>query len=114
MSLFSKIIIKLCLLSLSILLALAFFLVRTTTTASSGILEEWISHANPLILGNPPEAIMFVFLFEFGDFSSLLFIQIHDVKYSNDGQRFLIISGTMQAKLYDRDGEELYVLFSLL
>ncbi|KIK71262.1 hypothetical protein GYMLUDRAFT_66468 [Collybiopsis luxurians FD-317 M1] len=31
---------------------------------------------------------------------------IHDIKYSNDGQRFLVISGTIQAKLYDRDGEE--------
>ncbi|OBZ79623.1 WD repeat-containing protein 70 [Grifola frondosa] len=32
---------------------------------------------------------------------------IHDLKYSNDGQQFLVISGTTQAKLYDRDGEEL-------
>ncbi|TBU35041.1 transcription factor [Dichomitus squalens] len=32
---------------------------------------------------------------------------IHDVKFSNDGQQFLVISGTTQAKLYDRDGEEL-------
>ncbi|KAJ3828487.1 hypothetical protein F5880DRAFT_1608389 [Lentinula raphanica] len=31
---------------------------------------------------------------------------IHDIKYSNDGQKFLVISGTIQAKLYDRDGEE--------
>ncbi|KAF7982061.1 hypothetical protein HWV62_30348 [Athelia sp. TMB] len=31
---------------------------------------------------------------------------IHDLKYSNDGQRFLVISGTSQAKLFDRDGEE--------
>ncbi|KAF9073742.1 transcription factor [Rhodocollybia butyracea] len=31
---------------------------------------------------------------------------IHDIKYSNDGQKFLVISGTNQAKLYDRDGEE--------
>ncbi|KAN0135571.1 WD40-repeat-containing domain protein [Lactarius tabidus] len=31
---------------------------------------------------------------------------IHDLKYSPDGQRFLVISGTTQAKLYDRDGEE--------
>ncbi|KAH9950519.1 hypothetical protein B0H21DRAFT_881323 [Amylocystis lapponica] len=31
---------------------------------------------------------------------------IHDLKYSNDGQQFLVISGTTQAKLYDRDGEE--------
>ncbi|KAH9964442.1 WD40-repeat-containing domain protein [Russula dissimulans] len=31
---------------------------------------------------------------------------IHDLKYSPDGQSFLVISGTMQAKLYDRDGEE--------
>ena len=35
--------------------------------------------------------------------------QIHDVKFSNDGQQFLVVSGTTQAKLYDRDGEELYV-----
>ncbi|KZT74818.1 WD40 repeat-like protein [Daedalea quercina L-15889] len=32
---------------------------------------------------------------------------IHDLKYSNDGQQFLVVPGTMQAKLYDRDGEEL-------
>ncbi|CCM02207.1 uncharacterized protein FIBRA_04287 [Fibroporia radiculosa] len=32
---------------------------------------------------------------------------VHDLKYSNDGQQFLAISGTLQAKLYDRDGEEL-------
>ncbi|KAI3622664.1 transcription factor [Moniliophthora roreri] len=32
---------------------------------------------------------------------------IHDIKYSNDGQKFLVVSGTTQAKLYDRDGEEL-------
>ncbi|KAL0575027.1 hypothetical protein V5O48_006928 [Marasmius crinis-equi] len=32
---------------------------------------------------------------------------IHDIKYSSDGQKFLVISGTTQAKLYDRDGEEL-------
>ncbi|THV05962.1 transcription factor [Dendrothele bispora CBS 962.96] len=31
---------------------------------------------------------------------------IHDIKFSNDGQKFLVISGTTQAKLYDRDGEE--------
>ncbi|OJT12578.1 WD repeat-containing protein 70 [Trametes pubescens] len=32
---------------------------------------------------------------------------VHDLKFSNDGQQFLAISGTTQAKLYDRDGEEL-------
>lgn len=31
------------------------------------------------------------------------------MKFSNDGQQFLVISGTTQAKLYDRDGEELCV-----
>ncbi|KAJ7932643.1 transcription factor [Mycena leptocephala] len=31
---------------------------------------------------------------------------IHDLKYSNDGQKFLVVSGTTQAKLYTRDGEE--------
>lgn len=31
---------------------------------------------------------------------------IHDLKFSNDGQRILCISGTTQAKLFDRDGEE--------
>ncbi|TDL28564.1 WD40 repeat-like protein [Rickenella mellea] len=31
---------------------------------------------------------------------------IHDLKYSNDGSQFLVISGTTQAKLFDRDGEE--------
>ncbi|KAF8640936.1 hypothetical protein AX17_000583 [Amanita inopinata Kibby_2008] len=32
---------------------------------------------------------------------------IRDLKFSNDGQRFLCISGTTQPKLYDRDGEEI-------
>ena len=36
--------------------------------------------------------------------------QVHDVKYSNDGQRFLVASGTMQARLFDREGEELCVV----
>ncbi|TFY74140.1 hypothetical protein EWM64_g9872 [Hericium alpestre] len=31
---------------------------------------------------------------------------IHDLKYSPDGHNFLVVSGTTQAKLYDRDGEE--------
>lgn len=31
---------------------------------------------------------------------------IHDLKYSPDGHKFLVISGTSQAKLYDRDGDE--------
>jgi hypothetical protein len=52
---------------------------------------------------------MFVFL----NLSEELFNsikQIHDLKYSNDGQKFLVISGTTQAKLFDRDGEEQYVI----
>ncbi|KAF8203283.1 transcription factor [Pholiota molesta] len=32
---------------------------------------------------------------------------IHDLKFSNDGSQFLCLSGTTQAKLFDRDGEEL-------
>lgn len=31
---------------------------------------------------------------------------VHDLRYSNAGEQFLCISGTSQAKLYDRDGEE--------
>ncbi|TFK41387.1 transcription factor [Crucibulum laeve] len=31
---------------------------------------------------------------------------IHDLKFSNDGSQFLCVSGTAQAKLFDRDGEE--------
>ncbi|KAF8895046.1 transcription factor [Gymnopilus junonius] len=31
---------------------------------------------------------------------------INDLKFSNDGSKFLCISGTSQAKLFDRDGEE--------
>ncbi|KAF8735753.1 hypothetical protein AX14_001540 [Amanita brunnescens Koide BX004] len=31
---------------------------------------------------------------------------IRDLKWSNDGQEFLCISGNLQPKLYDRDGEE--------
>ncbi|KAG6911770.1 hypothetical protein DXG01_000016 [Tephrocybe rancida] len=34
---------------------------------------------------------------------------VHDLKYSNDGQKFLVVSGTTQIKLFDRDGEEQYV-----
>ncbi|ELU41479.1 transcription factor [Rhizoctonia solani AG-1 IA] len=33
---------------------------------------------------------------------------VHDLKYSNAGDKFLVISGTSQAKLYERDGEEVY------
>jgi hypothetical protein len=40
--------------------------------------------------------------------------QVHDLKYSNAGDKFLVISGTSQAKLYERDGEEVYVDFTLL
>jgi hypothetical protein len=36
-------------------------------------------------------------------------VQIHDVNFSNDGTKFLCISGTTQAKIFDRDGEEQYV-----
>ncbi|EIN13578.1 transcription factor [Punctularia strigosozonata HHB-11173 SS5] len=32
---------------------------------------------------------------------------INDIKYSNDGHQFLVVSATLQPKLYDRDGEEL-------
>lgn len=35
--------------------------------------------------------------------------QIHDINFSNDGTKFLCISGTTQAKIFDRDGEEQYV-----
>jgi hypothetical protein len=35
------------------------------------------------------------------------------VRYSNDGQKFLVITGTTQARLYNRDGEEEYVLAKL-
>ncbi|KAH7921257.1 hypothetical protein BV22DRAFT_1114517 [Leucogyrophana mollusca] len=31
---------------------------------------------------------------------------VNDLKYSNNGQQFLVISGTSQAKLFDREGEE--------
>lgn len=34
--------------------------------------------------------------------------QVHDMKYSNDGQRFLVASGTAQIKMFDRDGADLY------
>ncbi|KAG8993420.1 hypothetical protein FRB90_000711 [Tulasnella sp. 427] len=32
---------------------------------------------------------------------------VHDLKFSPGGDQFLVISGTLQPKLYDRDGEEL-------
>ncbi|EIW86511.1 WD40 repeat-like protein [Coniophora puteana RWD-64-598 SS2] len=31
---------------------------------------------------------------------------VNDVKFSNNGQQVLVISGTIQAKIFDRDGEE--------
>ncbi|KIM48429.1 hypothetical protein M413DRAFT_440158 [Hebeloma cylindrosporum] len=31
---------------------------------------------------------------------------VHDLKFSNDGTKFLCLSGTTQAKIFDRDGEE--------
>lgn len=34
-------------------------------------------------------------------------LKIHDLKFSPDGSKFLVISGTIQPKLYDRDGEEM-------
>ena len=46
-----------------------------------------------------------------GWFECRLFFQIHDVNFSNDGTKFLCISGTTQAKIFDRDGEEQYVCF---
>lgn len=32
--------------------------------------------------------------------------QVHDLKFSNDGSQFLVISGTTQPKIFDRDGQE--------
>ncbi|KAG6837117.1 hypothetical protein H0H93_014423 [Arthromyces matolae] len=37
---------------------------------------------------------------------------VNDLKYSNDGQKILVISGTNQARLFDRDGEEVYVVLN--
>ncbi|KAF9042099.1 transcription factor [Panaeolus papilionaceus] len=34
---------------------------------------------------------------------------VHDLRFSNDGSKFLCISGTTQPKVFDRDGEELAV-----
>jgi WD40 repeat protein len=34
-------------------------------------------------------------------------LQINDVKFSPDGQKFLVIPATLQPKLYGRDGEEM-------
>lgn len=39
--------------------------------------------------------------------------QINDLKYSNKGDKFLVISGTAQAKLYERDGEEMWAYILL-
>ncbi|KAH9075819.1 hypothetical protein EDB83DRAFT_2515499 [Lactarius deliciosus] len=61
----------------------------TIMTANYGTLEEWTSDASRSSPGSLRKVI-----------------HIHDLKYSPDGQRFLVISGTTQAKLYDRDGEE--------
>ena len=57
-----------------------------------------------------PAGTYYVCAFLVRSHSKLTRWQIHDLKYSNDGQRFLVISGTSQAKLFDRDGEETYVL----
>ncbi|QRV90933.1 WD domain, G-beta repeat protein [Ceratobasidium sp. AG-Ba] len=51
-----------------------------------GISVEWMHASNRFEAGNPQK--------------------VHDLKYSNAGDKFLIISGTSQAKLYERDGEE--------
>ncbi|KAG6885944.1 hypothetical protein C0993_007446 [Termitomyces sp. T159_Od127] len=32
--------------------------------------------------------------------------KVNDIKYSNDGQKFLVVSGTTQIRLFDREGEE--------
>ncbi|KAG8931725.1 hypothetical protein FRC01_000927 [Tulasnella sp. 417] len=32
---------------------------------------------------------------------------VHDLKFSAGGEQFLVVSGTLQPKLYDRDGQEL-------
>lgn len=53
-----------------------------------------------------------MYMFAFGHLlHNLMPLQIHDLKFSNDGSKFLVISGTCQAKLFDRDGEEQYVWF---
>ena len=36
--------------------------------------------------------------------------KVHELKYSTGGEHFLVISGTVQPKLYDRDGEEVCVI----
>ncbi len=34
-------------------------------------------------------------------------LQIHDLKFSGDGTKILVVSGTTQPKVFDREGEEL-------
>ena len=33
--------------------------------------------------------------------------QVHNLDYSSDGQQLLVISGTVQPKIFSREGEEL-------
>jgi hypothetical protein len=71
-----------------------------------GILEGWMHAVNRSRVGNRPERIMYAIICSRLSDSRLTSLQIHDLKYSNDGHRFLVVSGTSQAKLYSRDGEE--------
>ena len=56
---------------------------------------------------------MYVFVFSLCcvlvNADTLVVFQVHDLNFSNDGSKFLCISGTTQAKIFDRDGEEQYV-----
>ena len=81
-------------------------------TLNYGILVGWMEGVNRSRVGSLLELIMCAISHRLKIFANPL-DQIHDLKYSNDGHRFLVISGTSQAKLFSRDGEEEYV-FSLI
>lgn len=90
-----------------ILLALGLYQARMIMTVSFGTLVAWTCGASLSRAGNPQVHIMYAALHIPVAINDLTWgFQIHDLKFSNDGQQFLCISGTIQAKLFDRDGED--------
>ena len=41
-------------------------------------------------------------------------LQINETKFSPDGSKFLVLPATFQPRIYDRDGEEVSVMFFIL
>ena len=85
-----------------------------TTIASFGILVAWMPLFDLFALGNRVATIKCAPLrthFSRASWnSSGKQCQIHDVAFSNAGDSFLVISGTSQPKLYNRDAQEMSVV----